>query len=90
MYVKNITGHFGNERLMINTANACQSALQPWVSLGLLYNQSSPGVRFLNKIIFYRMGLLAHAQPPSWRTRVSLLVWTPPFDLSGLGVSAGS
>jgi hypothetical protein len=38
---------------------ACQSALQPWVSLGLVYNQSPPGVSFLNKIIFYRMGLLA-------------------------------
>jgi hypothetical protein len=37
----------------------CQSALQPWVSLGLLYNQSPTGVRFLNTIIFYRMGLLA-------------------------------
>jgi hypothetical protein len=35
---------------------ACQSVLQPCLSLGLLYNQSSPGVRFLNKIIFYRMG----------------------------------
>jgi hypothetical protein len=28
---------------------------EPWP----LYNQSPPGVRFLNKIIFYRMGLLA-------------------------------
>jgi hypothetical protein len=43
--------------------NACQfgaTALgMPWVSLGLLYNQSPPGVGFLNKIIFYRMGFLA-------------------------------
>jgi hypothetical protein len=31
---------------------ACQSALQPWVSFGLLYKQSPPGVSFLNKIIF--------------------------------------
>jgi hypothetical protein len=44
---------------------ACQSALQPWLSLGLLYNQSPPpGVRFLNKIIFYRMGLLAPCPTP--------------------------
>jgi hypothetical protein len=41
---------------------ACQSALQPWVSLGLLYNQSPRGIRFLNKIICYRMGLLAPCQ----------------------------
>jgi hypothetical protein len=44
--------------------NACQSALQPWVSRYLLYNQSPPGVRFLNKIIFYRMGLLAPYPAP--------------------------
>jgi hypothetical protein len=43
---------------------ACQSVLQPWASLGLLYNQSPPGVRFLNKIIFYRMGLLAPCPTP--------------------------
>jgi hypothetical protein len=43
---------------------ACQSALQPWVSLGPLYNQSLPGVRFLNKIIFYRMGFLAPCPTP--------------------------
>jgi hypothetical protein len=71
------------------TMPACQSALQPWVSLGLLYNQSSL-VRFLNKIIFYRMGLLAPCPIPSWKTRVSLLVWTLPFDRTGMGGSAGS
>jgi hypothetical protein len=43
---------------------ACQSALQPWVSLGLLYNQSPPRVRFLNKIIFNRMGLLVPCPTP--------------------------
>jgi hypothetical protein len=43
---------------------ASQSALQPWASLGLLYNQSPPGVRFLNKIIIYRMGLLVPCQAP--------------------------
>jgi hypothetical protein len=43
---------------------ACQSALQPWVSLGLPYNQFPPDVRFLSKIIFYRMGLLASCPTP--------------------------
>jgi hypothetical protein len=42
-----------------NNNNACHSALQPWESLGLLYNQSPTGVRFLNNHIFYKMGLLA-------------------------------
>jgi hypothetical protein len=70
---------------------ACQSALQPWVSFGLLYNQSPPGVRFLKKIIFYRMGLLALcATPPPPGGSGSLVVWTLPFDLTGMGGSAGS
>jgi hypothetical protein len=43
---------------------ACQSALQPWVSLGLLCDQSPPGVSFLNRIIFYRMELLAPCPAP--------------------------
>jgi hypothetical protein len=33
-------------------------------ALGEPYNQSPPGVRFLNKIIFYRTGLLAPRQTP--------------------------
>jgi hypothetical protein len=45
--------------LKIHFNIACLPELQSWVSLGLLYNQSPPGVRFLNKIIFYRMELLA-------------------------------
>jgi hypothetical protein len=43
---------------------ACHSALQASVSLGLLYNESPPGVRFLNKNIFYKMGLLAPYPTP--------------------------
>jgi len=30
------------------------------------------------------------SNPPTWRARVSLFVWLLPFDLSGLGVPAGS
>jgi hypothetical protein len=68
----------------------CQSAQHLWASLGLLYDQSSPGVRLLNKIIFTGWGCLPHGQLPSWRTRVSVLVWTLPFDLTGMGGPAGS
>jgi hypothetical protein len=46
------------------TLNTCQSALQPWVSLGLLYNQSPPGVRFLNKIIFLQNGIVSPMPNP--------------------------
>jgi hypothetical protein len=64
---------------------ACQSALQPWVSLGLLYDQSPPGVWFLNTVIFYRMGLLAPCPTPILEDQgVSLLVWTLPLDLTGM------
>jgi hypothetical protein len=40
-------------------------------------------VGFRNKLIFYGVGL--SAQPPTWRTRVSLFVWIIPLDLSGMG-----
>jgi hypothetical protein len=29
-------------------------------------------------------------QPPTWRTRVSLLVWRIAFDLSGMGGPTGN
>jgi hypothetical protein len=42
-------------------------------------------VRFLNNILFTGWGCQPHAQPPTCKARVSLLVWTLPFDLSGVG-----
>jgi hypothetical protein len=36
-------------------------------------------------VFFTVIGRQPLAQPPTWRTRVSLLVWIIPFDLSGLG-----
>jgi hypothetical protein len=41
--------------------------------------------RLLNKFVFTRLGCQPNAQPPTWRTRVSLLVWNLTLDLSGLG-----
>jgi len=35
-------------------------------------------------LFFPGWGCYPHAQPPAWRTRVSLLVWALPFDLSGM------
>jgi hypothetical protein len=39
---------------------------------------------FLNNLIFMGWGQ-PHAQPPTWRTSVSLFIWLLPLDLSGLG-----
>jgi hypothetical protein len=36
-------------------------------------------------VVFSGMGLLAPRPTPTWRTRVSLLVWNLTLDLSGLG-----
>jgi hypothetical protein len=47
---------------------------EPWPSSG-----------FLNNLIFTVWGCQPHAQPPIWRTRVSLFVWLLPLDVSGLG-----
>jgi hypothetical protein len=45
-------------------------------------------LRFRDKSKFYRVGL--SAQPPTWRTRVSLFVWVTTFDLSGMGAPVSS
>lgn len=47
-------------------------------------------VRFLTKIAFYKMGLLVHAEPATWRTRLSILVWTLFFDSSDMDGPTGS
>jgi hypothetical protein len=39
---------------------------------------------FLNNLVFTVWGQ-PHAQPQTWRTRVSLSVWLLPLDLSGVG-----
>jgi len=45
---------------------------------------------FLNIGFFPGWGRYPHAQPPTWRTRVSLFVWVITFDLKGLGDPASS
>ena len=39
---------------------------------------------------FTGVGYQPSAQPPTWRTRGSLFVWSLPFDLFGMGVPARS
>jgi len=40
-------------------------------------------ISFLTNISFTGWDCQPHAQPPTWRTRVSLSVWVITFDLSG-------
>jgi hypothetical protein len=40
---------------------------------------------FVTMIMFMVWGCQPHAQPPTWRTRVTLLVWVITFDLSDKG-----
>jgi hypothetical protein len=44
----------------------------------------------LNNLVFTVWGCRSHAQPHTWRTRVSLFVWLLPLDLSGMGDSTSS
>jgi hypothetical protein len=44
----------------------------------------------LNKFVFTGLGCQPNAQPLTWRTRVSLLVWNLTLYLSGLGDPASS
>jgi hypothetical protein len=46
--------------------------------------------RLLNKFVFTGLGCQPNVQPPTWITRVSLLVWNLTLDLSGLGDTASS
>jgi hypothetical protein len=46
--------------------------------------------RLINKFVFTGLGCQPNAQPPTWRTMVSLLVWNVTLDLSGLGDPASS
>jgi hypothetical protein len=51
------------------------------INLGLFYH-------FLQSQqlkLFTGWGHQLHAQPPTWRTRVSLFVWIITFDLSSMG-----
>jgi hypothetical protein len=63
---------------------AQQPDIGPWPPL------SSPSIRRLipcfEILIFFTVrSRQPLAQPPTWRTRLSVLVWIIPFDLSGMG-----
>jgi hypothetical protein len=45
---------------------------------------------FVTMIMFTVWGCQPHVQPPTWRTRVPLLVWVITFDLSGKGDPASN
>jgi hypothetical protein len=47
-------------------------------------------IRFLNNLVFTVRVCYPYAQPPTWRTRVSLFVWLLPLDLSGMGAPTSS
>jgi hypothetical protein len=61
------------------------------VCLGLLDDLNSIIIGFLTILLFYGDGVVSPMpQPPTWRTRVSLLVWVIIFDLSGMGGPASN
>jgi hypothetical protein len=49
-----------------------------------------PIICFPNNLVFTVWGCYSDAQPPTWRTRVSLFVWLLPLDLSGMGAPTSS
>jgi hypothetical protein len=55
-----------------------------------LLNLSEASLRFPEHKFFSGVESYPHAQPPTWRLRVSHFVWVITFDLSGLGDSASS
>jgi hypothetical protein len=58
--------------------------------VGFGFQHSFQLYRLLSKFVFTGLGCQPNAQPRTWRTRVSLLVWNLTLDLSGLGDPASS
>jgi hypothetical protein len=50
-----------------------------------LFHLSEADYLVSEQFSFYGVMLLASRPPPNWRTRVSLVVWFLPLDLSGIG-----
>jgi hypothetical protein len=86
-----------------NSSSSSSGALQSFVDFGFQYNfppfltglsKLPSGWNFscivFNKFVFTGLGCQPNAQPPTWRTRMSLLVWNLTLDLSGLGDPASS
>jgi hypothetical protein len=72
-----------------SSSMAQQPDIGPWPPL------SSPSIRglipgFETLTFFTVRGRQPLAQPPTWRTRVSLLVWIIAFGLSGMGGTISS
>jgi hypothetical protein len=65
----------------VTLKTSATAALQPLVGFGFL----SLLCRFRNSLFFMGWGCQPHAQPPTWRSRVSLFVWVITFDLCGMG-----
>jgi ABC-type transport system involved in cytochrome c biogenesis permease subunit len=63
---------------------AQQPDVGPWPPLSSLSTEAWFQVSRLLYFFTVR-GRQPLVQPPTWRTRVSLLVWIIPFDLSGMG-----
>jgi len=72
--------------------STCQKSIPFPFSQVIVYllNSSEASLRFPERKFFSGVGSYSHAQPPTWRTRVSLFIWVITFDLSGLGDSASS
>jgi hypothetical protein len=71
------------------------SSMLPQPDIGPWPRLWSPTIRglipgFETLIFFTVRGRQPLAQPPTWKTRVSLLVWIIPFDLSGMGGTTSS
>jgi hypothetical protein len=80
-------------KMMVMSASSSW-ALQSVVDFGFQYIflpfLKAQLYRPLNRFVFTGLGCQPNAQPPTWRTRVSLLVWNLTLDLSDLGDPASS
>jgi hypothetical protein len=72
----------------VNTSSCSGATVHdlPWPLLWLLSLRPAAVVKSFSTVkAFAGWGRQPHAQPPTWRARVSLFVWIITFDLSGMG-----
>jgi hypothetical protein len=84
-------------RIALSSYSYSYLTLKPFVSLGLLDNSlttilSEAAIQgFLTIYVFNRDEVVSlMPQPPTWRTRISLLAWPIAFDPSGMGGPTGN
>jgi hypothetical protein len=76
--------------ITFKSATTLSNLTSKLLSSSFVFHPSKADCWVSEQIIFMVWGCQPHAQPPTWRTRVSLFIWVIALDLSGMGGLTGS